>query len=47
MQHKASQPDITIKEIMYEVGIENPSHFNRICKNTLIYTKRVNYSMSM
>ena len=32
IQHKASQPDITIKEIMNEVGIENPSHFNRICK---------------
>ena len=32
IQHKASQPGISIKEIMREVGIESPSHFNRVCK---------------
>ena len=30
--HKAAQSDITIKEIMSEVGIDSSSHFNKICK---------------
>jgi AraC-like DNA-binding protein len=32
IQHKASQPGITVKEIMSEVGINSYSHFNQICK---------------
>jgi len=32
IQHKASQPGVTVKEIMCEVGIESPTHFNRVCK---------------
>lgn len=32
IQHKASKPGITIKEIMFEVGIDDYSHFNRVCK---------------
>lgn len=30
--HKASQPRATIKEIMIEIGVDSPTHFNRICK---------------
>ena len=32
IQHKASEPEVTVKEIMSEVGIESYSNFNRICK---------------
>ena len=32
IQHKASQPEITVKEIMREVGVESYSNFNRICR---------------
>ncbi len=32
IQHKASEPGVTIKDIMCEVGIQSPTHFNRICK---------------
>lgn len=27
--HKALEPGVTIKELMFEVGIENQTHFNR------------------
>lgn len=30
--HKALQPGITVKEIMFHIGIDSPTHFNRICK---------------
>ncbi len=40
IQHKASQPDVTVKEIMSEVGIDSYSHFNRICKRYFNQTPR-------
>ncbi len=30
--YKVSHPGISIKEVMIEVGIDDPTHFNRICK---------------
>ena len=30
--HVALQPGATIKDIMINIGIDSPSHFNRICK---------------
>ncbi len=30
--HKASEPNVTVKDIMYEVGISNPSQFTQLCK---------------
>ena len=30
--YKALQPGITVRDIMNEIGVESPSHFNRICK---------------
>jgi len=32
IQHKASEPGVTIKDIMCEVGIQSHTHFNRICR---------------
>lgn len=40
IQHKASEPGITIKDIMFEVGIESYSHFNRVCKRHFKQTPR-------
>ena len=30
--YKASQPGTTVKEVMIEIGVDSPTHFNRICK---------------
>ena len=29
---EASQPGVTIKDVMFEAGIDSPTHFNRICR---------------
>lgn len=29
---KASEPNVTIKDIMYEIGVYNPSQFTQLCK---------------
>ena len=46
IQHRASQPNITISEIMNEVGIDSPSHFNRICKKHFNLTPKELIDMS-
>ena len=46
IQHRASQPNITITEIMNEVGIDSPSHFNRICKKHFNLTPKELIEMS-
>ncbi len=32
IERKAMQSGVTVKELMLEVGIESPTHFNRVCK---------------
>ena len=32
IEHKASQPDVTIKEIMEATGVVDPANFTRLCK---------------
>ena len=30
--HKVSQSGATVKDVMIEIGVDSPTHFNRICK---------------
>ncbi len=32
IMRKASEPNVTVKDIMYEVGVYNPSQFTKLCK---------------
>ncbi len=32
IQRKASEPNVSVKDIMYEVGVYNPSQFTQLCK---------------
>ncbi len=32
IKYKASIPGVTVKDIMIEIGVDSPTHFNRICK---------------
>ena len=34
--HVALQPGATIKDIMINIGIDSPTHLNRICKSILV-----------
>lgn len=30
--NKASEPNVSVKDVMYELNIDNPSHFTQLCK---------------